>query len=233
MPTPVLFDMDGVILEGPGTDPQVYADAADDALADLGADPTPTQRADLRRHDLEHVRTHCEALGVDSARFWELKDAYASQRTHERVRSGDRGYYDDVDAIADLAERTTVGLVTNNRHATAEFVADSLDVEFDVVRGRHPTVESYRRRKPEPDFIEDALSELGVSDGLYVGDSTKDVTAARAAGLEAAFLRRPHNRDVDTPAGALAELESLTEIVPLLESLDDTDSRLNGPDFEK
>lgn len=61
----------------------------------------------------------------------------------------------------------------------------------------------------------------------------KDDTAARAAGFEAAFLRRPHNRDIDTPAGALAELESLTEIAAGLGSLDDPDSRLNGPDFEK
>ena len=220
MPTPILFDMDGVILEGPRTDPQVYADAADDALADLGAEPTPSQRADLRRHDLERVRTNCEALDVDPARFWALKEEYASRRTHERVRSGDRSCYDDVDAIADLAERTTVGLVTNNRHATAEFVADYVDVEFDVVRGRRPTFESYRRRKPEPAFIENALSELGASDGLYVGDSVKDVTAGRAAGLEAAFLRRSHNRDVATPAGAVAELESLTGIESVLESLD-------------
>lgn len=43
---------------------------ADDALTDLDADPTPAQRTDLRRHDLEHVRAHYETLGVDLARFW-------------------------------------------------------------------------------------------------------------------------------------------------------------------
>ena len=218
MPTPILFDMDGVILEGPGTDPQVYADAADDALAELEAEPTPEQRADLRRHDLESVRDHCDALGVDPERFWALKDAYASERTHDRVRSGERGVYDDVDAIAALADRTTVGLVTNNRHATAEFVADYLPVDFAVVRGRRPTLESYRRRKPDPHFIEDALAQLDVREGLYVGDSIKDVTAGRAAGLETAFLRRSHNRGVETPADATAELESLTDLPSLLES---------------
>ena len=216
MPQPILFDMDGVVLEGPGTDPQVYANAADDALAELEADPTPTQRADLQRNDLENVIDHCEALDIDPARFWELKERYASQGTHERLRTGDRGLYDDIDAIDGLAERTTIGLVTNNRHETAEFVADYVGIDFDVVRGRDPTFEGYRRRKPEPDYIEEALEELGVNEGLYVGDSVKDVTAGRAAGLETAFLRRSHNRDLERPAEATIELESLTALTDVV-----------------
>lgn len=212
MPQPILFDMDGVILEGPGTDPQVYVDAADAALADLGADPAPAQRADLCRNDLENVADHCESLGIDPARFWELKERYASQGTHERLRTGERGLYDDIDAIERLADRTTIGLVTNNRHETAEFVADYVDIDFEVVRGRDPTFEGYRRRKPEPDYIEEALDELGIREGFYVGDSIKDVTAGRAAGLETAFLRRPHNRDLDRPAEATVELESLAAL---------------------
>ena len=223
MVSPILFDMDGVILEGPGTDPQVYADAADAALADLEGDPTSAQRADLRRNDLETVRERCEALGVDPARFWELKETYASAGTHERLRSGERGLYDDIDTIADLAERTTVGLVTNNRHETAAFVAEFVDIDFDVVRGRDPTFEGYRRRKPDPYYIEDALAELGVGEGegLYVGDSIKDVTAGRAAGLETAFLRRPHNRHLERPAEATVELESLADLPAVVEESGD------------
>ncbi|WP_126662868.1 HAD family hydrolase [Haloterrigena salifodinae] len=216
MPQPILFDMDGVLLEGPGTHPQVYADAADAALDELEADPTPTQRADLRRNDLENVADHCEALGIDPARFWQLKERYASQGTHDRLRAGERGLYDDIDAIEALAERTTVGLVTNNRHETAEFVADYVGIDFEVVRGRDPTLEGYRRRKPEPDYIEDALDELGSSEGLYVGDSIKDVTAGRAAGLETAFLRRSHNRGLDRPAEATLELESLAALTDIV-----------------
>ncbi|PCR91681.1 HAD family hydrolase [Natrinema ejinorense] len=216
--TAILFDMDGVVLEGPRTDPQVYADAADAALAALEADPTPAQRRDCRTHDHELIRTRCAELGIDPARFWELKEAYASSGTHDRLRSGERATYDDIDAIRDLGERTRIGLVTNNRHETAEFVASFVGIDFDVVRGRAPTFEGYDRRKPDPYYIEDALAALGVTDGLYVGDSPKDVTAGRAAGLETAFLRRSHNRDHELPTGTTHELESLTELPPLIES---------------
>ncbi|PGF15568.1 haloacid dehalogenase [Natrinema sp. CBA1119] len=215
--TVVLFDMDGVILDGPGTDPQVYADAADAALAELGAEPTAAQRRDFRDHDHERIRTHCETLDIDPARFWELKESYASRGTHDRLRSGERGTYDDIDAIRELSERTAIGLVTNNRQETAEFVADQFGFDFDVVRGRDPTFEGYERRKPDPYYIEDALDRLGVTDGRYVGDSPKDVTAGRAAGLETAFLRRPHNRERERPPNATDEIESLTDLLSLVD----------------
>ncbi|QCC58341.1 HAD-IA family hydrolase [Natrinema thermotolerans] len=219
MTTTVLFDMDGIVLEGPRTDPQVYADAADAAVADLEVDPSPAQREDFRRHDAERIRTHCEELGVDPDRFWELKERYASRGTHDRLRAGERGIYDDVATIRDLADRTTVGLVTNNRHETAAFVADYVGIDFDVVRGRDPTFEGYERRKPDPDYIEDALATLGVAEGVYVGDSHKDVAAGQAAGLETVYVRRDHNRDHERPPNATVELEGLTGLPAALESL--------------
>ncbi|AGB33101.1 HAD-superfamily hydrolase [Natrinema pellirubrum DSM 15624] len=217
--TTVLFDMDGIVLEGPRTDPQVYADAADAAVADLEIDPSPAQREDFRRHDAERIRTHCEELGVDPDRFWELKERYASQGTHDRLRAGEREIYDDVATIRDLADRTTVGLVTNNRHETAEFVADYVGIDFDAVRGRDPTFEGYERRKPDSYYIEDALATLGVADGVYVGDSHKDVAAGQAAGLETVYVRRDHNRDHERPPNATVELEGLTGLPAALESL--------------
>ena len=215
--TTILFDMDGVLIEGPRTDPQVYADASDAALAELDAEPTPSQRRDFRNHDVERIRTHCEDLGIDPARFWKLKETHASSGTHDRLRSGERGIYDDVDAIRELSDRTTTGLVTNNRHETAAFVAEFVGIDFDVVRGREPTLEGYERRKPDPYYLEEALADLGVSDGLYVGDSPKDIVAGQAAGLETAFLRRSHNRERECPLNATYELESVTEVLSVID----------------
>ncbi len=220
----ILFDMDGVILEGPRSHTQVYEDAVTAALATLGVDPTPAQRQTLTEHDPDRVRTECGRLGIDPDRFWALRDGYASAGTHHRLRTGRRAIYDDVDAIAELGSQTAIGLVTNNRHETAVFVADLLkrDVgaSFDVVRGREPTVDGFRRLKPDPYYIEDALAELGVDSGLYVGDRHEDVTAGTAAGLETAFLRRPHNRSVACPTAATYELESLSALANVVSSDD-------------
>lgn len=212
----ILFDMDGVILDGPRTASHVYEDAVTAALATFGVDPTQAQRQQLGQHDPAAVRAACHKLGIDPDRFWARKDGYASAGTHDRIRTEDRPVYDDVDTIATLARSHSTGLVTNNRHETALFVADYVTREFggrfDVVRGRDPTFEGFRRIKPDPYYIDDALDELGVDDGLYVGDRRSDVTAGRAAGLETAFLRRPHNRDVECPADATYELQSLSAL---------------------
>ncbi len=220
MAAPILFDMDGVFLEGPRTAPQVYDEAADSALDTLNVDPTLAQRRMLRSHEIDAVVTECNRLGIDPDRFWALKETYASAGTHDRLRSGERGLYDDVDAIADLPSRTSIGLVTNNRHETALFVADYLRTEFgapfDVVRGRDPTFEGYRRRKPDPYYIDQALAELDATDGIYVGDRHKDVAAGAAAGLETAFLRRPHNHDRECPTAATYELDSLSALTEIV-----------------
>ncbi|RQG88992.1 HAD family hydrolase [Natrarchaeobius halalkaliphilus] len=213
MSPPILFDMDGVILEGARTPLSVYRDATGDALVDLGVEPSPDQRRVLDGHDIERITDHSHDLGIDPVRYWKLRERYASERTHDRIRSGVRGLYDDVDAIADLGERTSISLVSNNRQQTVEFVADYVEVEFDVVRGRDPTFEGFRRRKPNPYYIEESLAELGAETGIYVGDSQTDVEAGHAAGLETALIRRPHNRDLECPDPPTEELESLRELL--------------------
>lgn len=78
------------------------------------------------------------------------------------------------------------------------------------------TVESLRRKKPEPYYLDRALDELGAETALYVGDSEHDVVAAHEAGIEAAFLRREHNATASlsvTPEYELAGLGALPTIV--------------------
>ena len=214
----ILFDMDGVILEGPRTDPQVYAAATEHALSELGIDPTPEQREAFGGFDPDVIADHAATHGIDPDEFWQLKDYRASELTHERVRSGARGVYDDVEALSDLADRTTTALVTNNRHRTAAFVDDHFEFGFESVRGRDPSIDGYQRRKPDPYYLEETLDELGVDDGLYVGDSGVDITAGQNANLETAFVRRSHNRSTELPAEPDYELESLTELLELLEA---------------
>ncbi|TYL40503.1 HAD family hydrolase [Natronococcus pandeyae] len=209
--------MDGVILEGPGTPLSVYNRAADTAIDALGLEPTERQRRDLRDHGYENVESACSSLGVDPTEFWRRKEEQASRLAADRIRSGERGIYEDVEALRTLGERATLALVSNNRHETAEFVADHLPASFAAARGRDPTAAGWRRRKPKPDYLLETLAELDVDGGLYVGDRETDVIAAEEAGLEAAYLRRPHNADEPLPAGATYELESLSELAGILD----------------
>ncbi|MDG5817358.1 HAD-IA family hydrolase [Natronococcus sp. A-GB7] len=217
----ILLDMDGVVLEGPGTPQSVYDRAADAAAEELGLEPTDRQRRELRSHGYETVASACSALGADPREFWRRKEDEASRLAAERIRSGERGIYGDVAALESLADGTTLALVSNNRHETARFVADFLPVPFAAARGRPPTPEGFRRRKPDPHLLRETLDGLGVEDGLYVGDRETDVLAARKVGLEAAYLRRPHNADVPLPEGAVYELEGLDELPDVLEAPED------------
>ncbi len=222
--------MDGVILSGRGTHSGVYRAAAHDALRDSGVDtrtrtglpgdPTTAEPPDPGVLDaLEAVRYSpaideaCSRLGVDRDAWWRARERHASRRTNARVRSGERPTYPDVDALSTLSADRPLALVTNNRTATAEFVATyCLPGRFDAVVGRKPTIESYRRRKPEPEFLKRGLAALGTTSGsdskatsetevwsdsasmpgYYIGDRETDVIAAQRAGIESIVIDRPH-----------------------------------------
>lgn len=234
---PLLFDMDGVVLEGVGTDPVVYEMATDAALAEFGADPTDDQRSVLRSHGCdEETAAACEALGIDLAAYWRRREGHASRIAERRLREGSKGTCDDVEAIRSLTDGRPAALVSNNRQETVAFVAELFDLAdaFEVARGREPTPEGYRRRKPDPFYLEAALADLGIEPGragdggcgLYVGDREKDVLAARRAGLDAVLVRRPHNRDVSPEPAPGFEVDSLWELDGVLRDVEsgaDTD----------
>ncbi|MWV64084.1 HAD-IA family hydrolase [Halorubrum sp. JWXQ-INN 858] len=191
--------MDGVLLVGPGTHPGVYRMAAHDALADLGVRDLPAAPADLAAvlegsaYD-PSMADACAALGIDVDAWWAARERHASRRANARVRSGARATDPDAAAtLTTLARERRLGLVSNNRLATASFVAAyRFPGRFEVVIGRRPTIEDYRRRKPDPTFIERALARLDADGGVYVGDRWTDVTAAHRAGLDPVLIERPH-----------------------------------------
>lgn len=217
----LLFDMDGVLLVGAGTDPGVYRMAAHDALREVDVDPrtVPGQHTDTLgavRYSPE-MAAACEALGVDRDRWWRARERHASRRTNTRVRAGARSRYPDAEALTDIARDRRLGLVSNNRLSTTAFVSEfCFPGVFDAVVGREPTVTDYRRRKPEPDLIERGLTAMNERTGLYVGDRETDVIAAERAGLDSAFLVRPHNDASDLDAEPTYVIESLYDLRDLI-----------------
>jgi HAD superfamily hydrolase (TIGR01549 family) len=214
----VLFDMDGVILEGWGTDDIIHSHALDDVLNERGMRVTGDLRRPLETYEYnDDFRAACEELGVDPATFYRAREERSAKRSIEQLAAGTRCLCSDADALDELSEHTTVGLVSNNYDPTVAFVVDHFRLDaFSFVRGRDLGPDGFRRRKPDPHYLNEALEALGASGGLYVGDRATDIIAAERAGLDGVFVRREHNASLDLDVEPTAEIGSLHELIPLV-----------------
>lgn len=209
----LLFDNDGVILERTGTDCETFEEAVRSAFRDHGVDSVdPDHVGDLVYGvTVPRLSEICESYGIDVEAFWTARDEECSRVQREAIRDGKKGLYSDVEVLREFPE--PMGVVSTNQQPTLTFAFEYLDVPpFDVVRGRPMTVESLRRKKPEPYYLHAALGELGAETAIYVGDSEHDVVAAHNAGLDSAYLRRSHNRDTSLSVSPEYELDSLRDL---------------------
>ncbi|MFB6103640.1 MAG: HAD family hydrolase [Halobacteriaceae archaeon] len=215
----VIFDNDGVILEL--TDRTVFRRVVHDAFAAHGVtDPPPAHLEALQFVDHDRVAETldplAEAHDLDPATLWATRDELAVAAQVTAAANGEKPPYDDVHHLDDFD--VPLGVVSNNQHDTVTTVLahHGLADRFETMYGRAHSLEGLRRKKPNPHYIERAIADIGAENPLYVGDSATDVIAADNAGIDAAFIRRPHRRDYDLPVTPDHELEGLGDIHPLL-----------------
>lgn len=190
----VIFDSDGVLLEvGSGYYGDLLDEAIEETYAAFGIDPAEEDYDALRGGSPATVRAAAERHGVDPGELWREREERCTQKQVVQVEDGDRGLYGDVDALHDLSEDHTLAVVSNNRQAFIDYLAEHHfpDV-FAHHYGAEPTLAGIDRRKPDPHYLEKAIDALGTENVLYVGDSVIDVKAADALGVDSAFLWRPH-----------------------------------------
>jgi Predicted phosphatases len=214
----VLFDMDGVVLEGHGTDPEVHEQALDDAIDTAGLSVGAGTRTLLAGYecDIEFIRG-CDRLGIDPVEFYYHREQYSVDHAISRLDAGHRTLYPDADSIHRLDDGYSLGLVSNNYDAVTEFVVNKYDLTAsEYVCGREPGVDGFYRRKPNPHYLLTGREALDGTNGIYVGDRATDVVAATRAGLDTVFVRRDHNQDVSLSITPAAEIASLTELSPML-----------------
>ena len=205
----VVFDNDGVLVEP--TDRAVLVDAVVESFRAFDVDIDRSLARRTVEKDAVPIEV-AEKHGIDPEALWHHRELTASLAQQAHVREGGKAVYDDVAVLDDLD--VPIGVVSNNQHATIEFLLAYHDLPaFETAYGRQPTLTGAARRKPEPDYIERALADLGVEEALYVGDSEKDVVAAHAAGIDSAFLRREHVADVDLSVEPTVEVSSLRDLL--------------------
>jgi len=217
----VVFDVDGVLLRRHADYPDAYREAIAAAFDAFDVEPSEEDLAAFyggSGETIEGMEAICERHGIDLEAFWPERERRASALQQQFMAEGLRALYDDVGVLETLASTHAVGLVSNNQQATIEALVEQFDLgEYvDAVYGREPSVEGYRRCKPDVHYLERALEELGTRSALFVGDSDVDVVAAHRAGLDSAFLAR-ESADV----AALSEeptyaIGGLTELADLL-----------------
>jgi HAD superfamily hydrolase (TIGR01549 family) len=194
----VIFDNDGVLVEPPRE--ETLRSAAREAFGACGvADPDPDDVAAVVRGVTPDLLDDLAAdYGFDPQEFWLTRDRTASRAQRADVEAGHVGPYDD--AAPALATDPPAAVVSSNQQATVDFLLDRFDLadRFVSAYGRQPGIDDLRRKKPDPHYLERAIEDVERERGLapervlMVGDSESDVRAAHNAGVDSAYVHRPH-----------------------------------------
>lgn len=216
----IIFDVDGVLLGRPDGHPEVYREPVAAAFRESGVEPAAGDLdAFVGSATVEEMGRVCDRHGVDFETFWPRREERVSEFQRRMMERGERTPYDDCSVLPELAATHDLGIVSNNQHATIEHMVAHFEFEsyFEACYGREPTVEGFRRTKPETHYLERALADLGTRSALYVGDSTCDVVAASEAGLDSAFLWRSHRDGYEVGAEPTYEIETLVELLDIVD----------------
>ena len=213
------FDLDGTLLDTH----EDLAAAVNHALALIGRVPVPasvvrglvgggarlmleralTMTGGIPEYDFD--RLHAELLT-----FYEGNIA-----VHTRLFPGGLAM---LDALA--ARGVKLAVVTNKLEGLAVRLFDELalsDRFFTIIGGDTLGIE---RRKPRPDMLEEMIRRAaGVGRAAYVGDSSFDTGAARAAGLPCVACSFGFNDLPLNELGADATIDHFGELIGVLEGL--------------
>lgn len=215
----VVFDVDGVLLRRHADHPDVYGEAVAETFRSFGLEPPARDVAAFYgTATVDGMERACERHGVELEEFWPERERRVSALQRRMMERGERVLYDDCTVLSALSEGHDLGLVSSNQQETISFMVEHFDLgdHFDAVYGREPTVDGFRRTKPDTHYVDRALEDLGTRSALFVGDSAADVVAARRAGLDSAFVRRSHRTDYALPEAPTHEIDRLTELVAIV-----------------
>lgn len=212
------FDLDGTLLD---TSHDLGV-ALNHSLALAGRPPVPLE--ETTRHvgggAAQMLRSALmESGGVDEEAFDGLQarlvEFYAQNIAHHTA------FFPGGEAMLDAldARGVKIAIATNKKESLAVRLFEEMGVlhRFACVIGGDTL--GREKAKPKPDMLHEMVRRCGGGTAAFVGDTTFDIGAARAAGLPVVAVRFGFN---DVPAhelGADAVINHFDELVPALERL--------------
>lgn len=154
--------------------------------------------------------------GIDQAAFEplyrELLAFYtANIAVHSRLYPGGEAMLDDL-----ASHGVKLAVVTNKIESLARRLLDELDLtsRFAAIVGGDTLGPG--RAKPAPDMIDEMVARLGGGRAAFVGDTTYDIGAARAAGVPSVAVSFGFNDKPAHELGAEAVIDHCAELIPTL-----------------
>ncbi|MBO6527864.1 HAD-IA family hydrolase [Erythrobacter sp.] len=212
------FDLDGTLLE---THRDLGA-AVNHALDLGGFDPVPADHAsDLIGGGAKIMLKQAvdRQGGLPDEEFRKLyKRMLAYYAEHNAVHT--QPYPHAREVLAELGEREiAMAVVTNKFESFARQILDTLGLAQHFVAIIGGDTMGKGRAKPAPDPIFEAIRRGGGGNLAFVGDSSYDVRAARAAEVPVIGARYGYCDKPRGKLGADAEIDSLAELIPALARL--------------
>ena len=213
------FDLDGTLLDTHGD----LANAVNHALAleGRGAIPTGEVRGLIGGGALKMLTRALELTGGPLAeeRFNALHQSLMAY--YEENIAVETALFPGGEAMLDgLAARgVKLALVTNKAEHLAVKLLDELHLSsrFTTIIGGDTL--GRERAKPKPDLLHLMLERAGGGRAAYVGDTTFDTGAAKAAGLPCVAVSFGFNDLPPAELGASVVIDHFDDLIPALEAL--------------
>jgi phosphoglycolate phosphatase len=210
----VIFDNDGVLVELPNREALQRAAEQTFGNFDLRR-PTREDMRALVAGNTEQIQTLCRRNSVNAMDFCARMATHVIREQKREFEKGLRDLYADVTELWQIDH--PFGLVSDNQPEVVEYILRAFGIEerFETVYGCPFTPSGIQRMKPDPHYLNAALSDLETDNALYVGDSACDVEAAANAGTDSALLARDgdHVECETDPTYEIDSLRALPEIV--------------------
>jgi len=212
------FDLDGTLVDSSHD----LCNALNHALALAGRDPVPLEGiAPLigrgARRMLERALIHDGGMDEESFKpiYRELLRFYeANLAVHTRPFPGCIAMLDDLDA-----QGCKVAVVTNKFEGFARSLLQQIGMldRFVTVIGGDTLGPG--RSKPAPDPVLEMMARCGGGKTAFIGDTTIDMEAAKAAGIPSVAVDFGFNNVPAQELGADCVISHFDELIPALRSL--------------